>query len=84
MFFKPNEFEYKLLKDNYQNLVRERDELLKRCEIAEQTATEYQNMIERTKEHYENRIRLLTARSEVVNANLIKKAKRNLNKIKEN
>ena len=50
MFFKPNEFEYKLLKDNYQNLVRERDELLKRCEIAEQTATEYQNMIERTKE----------------------------------
>ena len=50
MFFKPNEFEYKLLKDNYQNLVKERDELLKRCEIAEQTATEYQNMIERTKE----------------------------------
>ena len=50
MFFKPNEFEYKLLKDNYQNLVKERDELLKRCEIEEQTATEYQNMIERTKE----------------------------------
>ena len=50
MFFKPNEFEYKLLKDNYQNLAKERDELLKRCEIAEQTATEYQNMIERTKE----------------------------------
>ena len=50
MFFKPNGFEYKLLKDNYQNLVKERDELLKRCEIAEQTATEYQNMIERTKE----------------------------------
>lgn len=41
-------------------------------------------MIKRTKEHYENRIRLLTARGEVINSNLIKKAKRNLNKINEN
>ena len=35
----------------------------------------------RTALHYENRISKLKAKSEVVNANLINKAQRNLNKL---
>lgn len=36
----------------------------------------------RTKEHYEYRITKLKAKGEVVNANLIRKAERNLRKMK--
>ena len=38
----------------------------------------------RTDEHYKIRINKLKAKSEVVNANLIKKAERNLKKISKN
>lgn len=37
----------------------------------------------RTKEHFENRISLLTSRGEVRNENLIRKAKRNLRKLEK-